>query len=141
MKLTSLLLTVGAIALSLSGITTPVSAEAAPRKPLQIAQAPQQAAPTIKLTPQQQTQIKQIRANANTQFQKVLTSQQKNQIKAALQAGKPAQQAFASIKLTPQQQNQIRQIMVAANQKIEAVLTPEQKKQILQYRQSQQRKQ
>ncbi|GAX41227.1 peptidase C14 caspase catalytic subunit p20 [Tolypothrix sp. NIES-4075] len=83
--------------------------------------------PKISLTQQQQTQIKQIRANADKQIKQVLTDEQNIQIAAVRSFGVTDREAFAGVELTPQQRTQLQQILVRSQQQMEAVLTPTQR--------------
>ena len=133
MQLKNLSLMAGAIALFLTTTPFAVKAETTESGQRLVAQANQQPPLRLQLTPQQQEQLKQIDINTNNQFERVLTQQQREQIKAAVQAGQAPKEAFAAIKLTPQQKSQLEQIMQSRQKQRAAVLTEEQRKKIQQY--------
>jgi periplasmic protein CpxP/Spy len=136
MKFKNLSLIAGAIALTLTAVPFSVKAETTSGMPLQLAQS-QQTKPRqgIQLTPQQQTQIEEIRGNVRKQIEEVLTKEQRTQIKTAMEAGKPPREAFGALKFSPQQQTQLQQIMVSSQQQMEAVLTSDQKAELARLRQ------
>lgn len=134
MQLKNLSLIAGAIALALT--TTPFAVKAETKSgQLLVAQAKPQAPLSLQLTPQQQEQFKKIRIDTSGQVDRVLTQQQREQIKAAVQAGQAPQEAFNTIKFTPQQKSQLEQIIQSQRKQMEAVLTEEQRKKIQQYQQ------
>lgn len=137
MKFKNLSLIAGAIALSLTAVPFKVKAETTSTAPLQLAQRqptkPNQGG--IELTPQQQTQIEQIRGNVRKEIEQVLTKEQRTQIQTAMQSGKSGREAFAGLTFTPKQQSQLQQIMISSQQKMEAVLTSDQKAELARLRQ------
>jgi periplasmic protein CpxP/Spy len=140
MKLKSLSILAGAIALSLTAI--PFSANAKPVQ--QLAQAQQQPAvappPQIQLNKKQQDQVRVINAEVRKQIEGVLTQPQREQLKKSLQARRDPQGITQDLKLTPDQGRRLQQIVAGSQKKIfETVLTPQQQNQIRQYYQSQSR--
>ncbi|MBW4569003.1 MAG: hypothetical protein KME31_13560 [Tolypothrix carrinoi HA7290-LM1] len=137
MKFKNLSLIAGAIALSLTAIPFSVKAETTSAAPVRLAQT-QPTKPAqggIQLTPQQQTQIEQIRGNVRKQIEQVLTKDQRTQIQTAMQSGKSGREAFQGLTFTPKQQTQLQQIMVSSQQQMEAVLTSDQKAELARLRQ------
>ncbi|MES1026340.1 hypothetical protein ABN584_25925 [Gloeocapsa sp. BRSZ] len=86
----------------------------------------------IKLSAEQQAQMEQIRNEARTQIEAVLTPEQRQQWQAATQNGQRQRGAMASLNLSEAQRTQIRQIMQSSKERVTAVLTPEQRQQIKQ---------
>jgi periplasmic protein CpxP/Spy len=139
MKFKNLSLIAGAFALSLTAVPFSVKAETTSNAPVRLAQTqptkPAQQSGGIQLTPEQQTQIEQIRGNVRKQIEQVLTKDQRTQIQTATQSGKSGREAFQALTFTPKQQTQLRQIMLTSQQQMEAVLTSEQKTELARLRQ------
>lgn len=144
MKFKNLSLIAGAFALSLTAVPFSVKAETTSNAPVRLGQTqptqptqptkPAQQSGGIQLTPEQQTQIEQIRGNLLKQVDQVLTKEQRTQIQTAIQSGKSQREAFAAV-ITPKQRTQLQQIMLSSQQQMEAVLTSEQKAQLARLRQ------
>lgn len=107
----------------------------------------------LNLTDEQKTQMRQIREATRAQIENVLTQEQKDKLRAAMeqrrqqrgqqqaqQQGKRGQrgQVWSSLNLTSEQQAQIRRIREESSQKMQAILTPEQQQQMQQMRQNRQ---
>lgn len=119
----------GAIVLISPLVGTIVRAESAP-----IQSFPTQEFPVlqgINLTSQQQAQLVQIRTQTRSQMQQILSAEQRNQFKSALEQGLGLQQAIAAMNLTPTQQTQVREVLQNSRKQMSSVLTPEQKQQLL----------
>ncbi len=84
----------------------------------------------LNLTQQQQDQLAQIKSDIEARTNQVLTSDQQDQLQAAISAGKGRRAAFKSLNLSEEQKNQIKQIWQSSRQQMEAVLTPEQRQQL-----------
>jgi Spy/CpxP family protein refolding chaperone len=128
---------VGALALAVT--TTELAALAQPvsKSPLLLAQA--QEPPRrerLELTEEQKAKIASIRSRTRSQIEAILTPEQREKLKAAMQNRQQRRQAFASLNLTPEQKTQMRQIRQSAKSQFEAVLTPEQLQKLQQNRQS-----
>jgi Spy/CpxP family protein refolding chaperone len=155
MKLKKLSLLAGTLALTL--IATPFAVQAQNNSPLpQPGQELQQRGPFkhLNLTSEQKAKIKEIQTNTRAQIQAVLTTEQKNQLKTAMEKRKAERQQgqgqqgqeqrregrgkkgdiFASLNLTETQKKQIKQIKESSKQQINAVLTPQQQAQMQQRR-------
>lgn len=130
-------------ALAFAVIAAPLAVKAQPgqsNQPVQ-PQVPNQPKPIgVELTQQQKTQMNEIRRDTRARIEKLLTPQQQEQFKTALQSRQGGQAAFAAMKLSPEQQNQLQGILQSAQARAEAILTPEQRQQLQQNFQ-QQRKQ
>lgn len=126
-----------ASAIALTVTTTPLAVKAEPA----LSQLPTQTQEPVRvqrlqLTPEQKAKIAEIRRNTRSQIEALLTPQQKEQLKAAMQQSRQERrQAFAALNLTPEQKTQMRQIRQSAKSQYEAVLTPEQLQQMQQNRQ------
>ncbi len=85
----------------------------------------------LNLTPEQQQRMQQIRQNARTQMQQVLTPEQRQQL-SQLQGQSPEQRrtSVKNLNLTDAQKQQMKQIRTSTRQQIEAILTPEQRQQL-----------
>ena len=141
MKFKNLSLIAGAFALSLTAVPFSVKAETTSNAPVRLAQTqtqptkPAQQSGGIQLTPQQQTQIEQIRGNVRKQIEQVLTKEQRTQIQTAMQSGKSGREAFQGLTFSQKQQTQLQQIMLSSQQQMEAVLTSDQKAELARLRQ------
>lgn len=140
MKFKNLSLIAGAIALSLTAVPFSVKAETTKSAPIQLAQNPPAQPPAqrgiqIKLTPQQQTQFRKIDNGIRDQVKKLMTPQQLQQIKTAMESGKSGREAFAAVNFTTEQQAQLQKIFITSQQQKEALLTADQKAQLAQFRQ------
>ena len=147
MKLKTLSLIAGTLALTLTATPFAVQAQQNPSSP-QPRQEWQKKGQfqKLNLTTEQKAKIKEIRNNTRAQIETVLTTEQKNQLKskkderkAQRQQGQQGQEQrregrgqkgdiFDSLNLTETQKNQIKQIKESSKQQIDAVLTPQQQK-------------
>ncbi|MEC4814641.1 MAG: P pilus assembly/Cpx signaling pathway, periplasmic inhibitor/zinc-resistance associated protein [Scytonema sp. PMC 1069.18] len=144
MKLRSLSIIAGAIALTLTATSLAVKAEPITSSPTVVAQQMRQKGKgmwqQLGLTEAQQEQIKIIRQNTRAEMDKILTDEQRAQLKTSMQNGgvqnrRNRRGGFASLNLTDAQQTQMRQLMESQKTQIEAVLTPAQKAQLEQMKQ------
>ena len=123
----------GAIALTVASFPSAVKAE-----PSQLAQAApnqSQAKPQlagVEITPQQQEQLAKLSRDTRAQIEAVLSPQQQEQFKTAMQSRQAPQNTFANMNLSTEQQNQLQGIMQTAQTRAEAILTPEQRQKIQQ---------
>ncbi|MDF5711722.1 MAG: P pilus assembly/Cpx signaling pathway, periplasmic inhibitor/zinc-resistance associated protein [Nostoc sp. S4] len=153
MKLKTLSLIAGAIALSLTTTSFAVVAQTASPSPLLLAQTPQKPKgpwADLGLTDTQKSQIQAIQRDSRAKFEAVLTPEQKAKLEAAKQARQANRQAgqrqpgqhrggrknFADLNLTEAQKTQMRQIRESEKQQIQAVLTPEQQQKLEQLHQN-----
>ncbi|NJM64591.1 MAG: hypothetical protein HC851_02435 [Acaryochloris sp. RU_4_1] len=125
---------VSAIALPL--IATP-QITAQPPKPFPIlAQTPQPATPpsspasALKLSPEQEVQLKKIDALLQAQIQSVLTPRQWKELQALQASGTSKNVALDKLKLSPTQITQLKEIEAIAQQRFLSILTPAQKQQL-----------
>ncbi|MBK1988648.1 Spy/CpxP family protein refolding chaperone [Sphaerospermopsis aphanizomenoides BCCUSP55] len=99
------------------------------------------------LTDAQKAEMQKIRRNSLTQMYKILTPEQKEQLKATMQErrnqgsqgegkGKWKKDGFASLNLTEAQKNQMRSIKESSKQQIKAILTPAQRQKLQQMQQN-----
>ncbi len=142
MKLKNLSLIAGAIALTLTATSLAVNAEMTSSSPFLVAQEQprEMRGPWKKLglTDAQKTQLKDIRRVTREEIDKILTEEQRTQLKNAMQNqnGKRGWRgAMASLNLSDEQRTQIREVMRSQKAKMEAILTTEQKAQLDQYKQ------
>ena len=137
MKLKNLSLIGAAIALSLTATSLAVKAEANSSSPIVVAQSREKGGPLqrLGLTDEQKAKITEIRRNTRAEMEKILTEQQREQLKTAMENRQGRRGAFAALNLTDDQKNQMRQVMQSQKTQIEGVLTAEQKEQLQKYRQ------
>ncbi len=136
MKLKNLSLIGAAIALSLSATSLAVKAEANSSSPIVVAQSREKggAMQRLGLTDEQKAKIKEIRSSTRAEMEKILTEQQREQLKTAMQNRQGKRGAFAALNLTDEQKNQMRQVMQSQKTQIDGVLTAQQKEQLQKYR-------
>jgi protein CpxP len=98
------------------------------------------------LTDAQKTRLKEIRSNTRAEMDKVLTTEQKEQLKAAMQArkeqrsqgqggegrGQWKKNGGANLNLTADQKARMREIKELSKRQIDEVLTPAQREQLKQ---------
>ncbi|MEA5514830.1 P pilus assembly/Cpx signaling pathway, periplasmic inhibitor/zinc-resistance associated protein [Nodularia sp. UHCC 0506] len=145
MKLKSLSLLAGAIALTLTAIPFAVQAQLRSSSPLQIAQMPEKGKgergpwQRLNLTEAQKAQMQTIKNNTQTQIEAILTPEQKATLAEAKKArqeqrqagqGQRPQKGWANLNLTEQQKTQMRQIRESSKEQMLAILTPEQRQQM-----------
>lgn len=121
----------GAIALTVAAAPLAVKAEL--NQPNQAAPKQAQKRPQVaevKLTKQQQDQLAQIRRDTRTQIEKILTPQQLQQFKTAMQSPQGRQAAISAMNLSENQKTQLKTIVQSAQSRAEAILTPQQRQQI-----------
>lgn len=93
----------------------------------------QRPGPNVQLTEQQKARLAEIQRNTRTQIERILTPQQREQMKAAMQNRQNRKDGFAAMNLSSQQKTQLQTIIRSARSQSEAVLTPQQRQQIQQY--------
>jgi periplasmic protein CpxP/Spy len=81
----------------------------------------------LKLTPEQQQQLKALRESRRSQMEGILTEAQRNQVKTALQGKKGMREAMKSANLSDTQKQQIRALMQEGRKDLESILNEEQK--------------
>lgn len=133
MKLKLMPVLAGAIALTVAA--APLAVKAQPNQqnqpvPGQAQNQPQFAG--VEITQQQQDQLSQIRNETRAQIEKLLTPQQLQQFKTAMQSSQDRQAAFAAMNLSEEQKTQLQTIVQSAQNRAETVLTPEQRQKIQQ---------
>jgi protein CpxP len=103
----------------------------------------------LNLNSEQKAKMKEIHTNTRAQIDAILTPEQKNQLKTAMEKRKAERQQrqrqhqerrekkgniFQSLNLTDKQKDQIKQIHESERQKMQAVLTPQQQAQMKKFR-------
>ncbi|HEY9639855.1 MAG TPA: Spy/CpxP family protein refolding chaperone, partial [Coleofasciculaceae cyanobacterium] len=96
----------------------------------------QHAMEQLNLSPDQKSQLSQIRQSTRTQLENLLTAEQQQQLQAALAQGEPLPAAIASLNLTAAQRTQAEEILKASHDQVQTILTPEQQQQLRELRQS-----
>ncbi len=120
--------------MALTAIATPMIVHA--QSPDLSGPIPQQMFSGLNLTEAQKAQLKQIGQSTRSQIQAVLTPQQQEQMKQVRAEGQKMREMVKDLNLTADQKTKIRDIMQASRQQMEAVLTPEQRAQLRQQIQS-----
>ncbi|GAB1544506.1 hypothetical protein NUACC21_71820 [Scytonema sp. NUACC21] len=140
MQLKNLSLVVGALALSLTATSIAVNAEMTTSSPFLVAQKQfGERGPwkRLGLTDAQKSQLSEIRRGTREEIDRILTEEQREQLKTAMQNQNRQggwKRAISSLNLSEQQKTQLREIMRSQKTKMEAVLTEEQKAQLQKYR-------
>ncbi len=86
----------------------------------------------IELTQQQETQLTQIRTQTRSQIENILTPEQRNQFKAALERREGIRSAIRVMNLSAAQKTQLQSIFQTTRSQLTSLLTPEQKRQLIQ---------
>jgi Spy/CpxP family protein refolding chaperone len=154
MKLKTLSLIAGTLALTLIATPFAVQAEQNPFSPQPGKEWQKKGQfQKLNLTPEQKAKMKEIGRSTRAQIEAVLTPEQKTKLQAAMAERKAQHQAqrqqrqgqgergkkgdiFASLNLTETQKNQIKQIRESSKQQMQAVLTSEQQAQMKQMREN-----
>ncbi len=137
MKVRASLFVACAIALGLSAAPLAVKAQSNSSAPTQVAPQTQKSPlQSLGLSETQQAQIQAIRQKTREQMKNVLTSQQQEQLTAAMQNPQARRAALQNLNLTEDQKDKMQQIMKSQETQIEAILTPQQKKQLDLYREN-----
>ncbi len=90
---------------------------------------------SLGLSDSQLAQIKQIRASTRAQRQQIITPEQQQAFKTAIQNHQGFKAAIQAMNLTDQQKSDLKQVMESEKDQIKAVLTPEQQTQLEQLHQ------
>lgn len=100
---------------------------------------------------EQKAKMKEIHTNTRAQIDAILTPEQKNKLKTAMEKRKAERQQrqgqhysghekkgdiFNSLNLTDKQKDQIKQIHDSERQKMQAILTPQQQEQMKKFREN-----
>lgn len=140
MKFNNFSLIASALAITLAAV--PLAAKAdftGQQAPLVVAQARENGKndkwERLGLTDAQKAQINEIKKNTRSQIEGILTEEQRQQARKALDSNQKPKNVLRGLNLTDEQRTQVRQIMQTSKQQMEAVLTPEQKQQLEQMKQ------
>ncbi len=133
LKITSILAGI----LALGAIATPIIAHAETTPDSDgLGPIPQQIFSSLNLTAAQKAQLKQIGQSTRSQIQGLLTPQQQQQMQQVRAEGQKLREMVKGLNLTLEQKTKIREIMQASRQQMEGVLTPQQREQLRQQIQS-----
>jgi len=139
MKLKLMPMLVGAIALTLAATPLAVKAQANTSGQSTVAQGQKQGRwAALNLTQEQKDQMAQIRQQTRSQIDALLTQEQRDKFKAAMESNQGRRAAMAAMNLSDAQKTQMRAIKESAKSKVDAILTQEQRQQLQQMRQSRQ---
>ncbi|MEA5507818.1 P pilus assembly/Cpx signaling pathway, periplasmic inhibitor/zinc-resistance associated protein [Halotia wernerae UHCC 0503] len=150
MKLKSLSLIAGAIALTLTAIPFTVKAQTTSSSPVIVAQTPRKERgfwQSLGLTDAQKAQMQSIRRDTRAKIEAILTPEQKAKLAAAKETRQAQRQAgqgqrpgkgkgWAELNLTEAQKTQMRQIRESSKQQMQALLTPEQQAKLKQFQEN-----
>ncbi|MGQ4649670.1 hypothetical protein [Lyngbya aestuarii] len=90
----------------------------------------------LNLTSEQQTQLDQIRENADSQIETILSPEQAQQFQNIREQRQQGRRAMKALNLTEEQRNQMREVHQSARKQMEEVLTEEQLQQLRQQREA-----
>ncbi len=139
MKLKLMPMLVGAIALTLAATPLAVKAQANTSGQMLISEGQKQGRwAALNLTQEQRDQMAQIRQQTRSQIEALLTPEQRDKFKAAMESKQGRRAAIAAMNLSDAQKTQMRAIKESAKSKIDAILTQEQRQQLQQMRQTRQ---
>jgi ribonuclease HII len=74
------------------------------------------------LTPQQRSQMEQLKRNTEQELNAILTPAQQQQFQNAKASGQGMRAALASLNLSPQQETQVQQLMESKKQQKQAIM-------------------
>ncbi|NJP10618.1 MAG: hypothetical protein HC866_15030 [Leptolyngbyaceae cyanobacterium RU_5_1] len=106
-------------------LVTPIAVKAAPLGDLPVLSG-------IELTQQQEDQLAQARRQVRSQLEAIVSPEQRNQFKAALEQRDGLRDAIAAMNLSPEQKAQIRQVLQSSRSQFSGILTAQQKQQLWQ---------
>lgn len=85
----------------------------------------------VDLTTQQKITLVELASSVQTQFEKIITPDQRKQFQAALGQGKGFGEALAATNVTPDQQKQLQGVFLSVRTQLVTTFTPAQKQKIL----------
>lgn len=85
----------------------------------------------VDLTTQQKIQLADLASNTQTQIEKIVSPDQRNQFQTALKQGKGFDEALAAMNITPDQQRQIQGVLTSTRTQLISTFTPVQRQKIL----------
>ena len=140
MKIKTLSFIVGAFALALTATHGAAKANTILHTPLRVAQTFPHSGrgnfyASLGLSDSQKAQIKQIRASTRAQIQQIITPEQEQAFKTAIQNHQGFKAARQALNLTDDQKSQLKQLKESERDQINAILTPEQQTQLEQLHQ------
>jgi len=140
MKIKTLSLIAGVFALTLTAAPFVAQANTTLDAPLQLAQTPAHHGrgeffAQLGLSDSQTEQIKQIHSSTREQIQQIITPEQKQAFKTAMQNHQGFKAARQAMNLTDEQKSQLKQVWQSSHDQIQAILTPSQQTQLEQLRQ------
>jgi Spy/CpxP family protein refolding chaperone len=129
----------GAVALTVVATPLVVNAQANTSNQPLLAQANRQDRQSkwdnLNLSEEQKQQLRQIQEETRAQMQALLTPEQQEQFKTAMQNRQGSRSGKTALNLSEEQKAQMRQIMEAKKSRMQAILTPAQQQQLEQMRQ------
>ena len=85
----------------------------------------------VELTTQQKITLAELASSVQTQFEQIITADQRKQFQAALGQGKGFGEALAATNITPDQQKQLQGVFVSVRTQLVSTFTPAQRQKIL----------
>ncbi len=125
---------ISVLILTIAAVTTTASAIQAQFPPNQ-GQFPvrEQGEPDFKelnLTEEQKGKLKEVQEETHASIEGILTDEQQDNLKQAVEAGKKPPEAMQSINLSDEQKQKMEEVMESQKQKLFEILTPEQQKKL-----------
>jgi periplasmic protein CpxP/Spy len=90
--------------------------------------------PGINLTEEQKNKLKEIQQETRSQVDEILTSEQVDDFKQAMQEGKNPPDAMKSLNLSSEQKQKMRELMVSQRGKLDDILTDEQREKLREFK-------
>lgn len=141
MKTKTLSLIAGVFALTLTAVPFAAKANTTLNAPLQLAQATSthhhrgRFFEQLGLSDPQKSQIKEIRSSTREQIKQIITPDQEQAFKTAIQNHQGFKAARQAMNLTDDQKSELKQIRQSSRDQIKAVLTPDQQTKLQELRQ------
>ncbi len=128
----------GAIALTLTAIPFAAQAQFNSSEPIVVAQRQKRGGwkNKLNLSEEQKAKMQEIKQNARTEMEKILTREQLDKLEAAKASGQKKRGVWRTLNLTEDQKAQIKKIRENKKAQFQAILTDEQKAQMQEMRQN-----
>lgn len=89
----------------------------------------------LDLTEEQKTKLQEVQENYRSQIDDILTSEQKDELKAEMESGKKPREVISNLELSSEQKEKMQELRKSQREEISSILTPEQKQKLKQRRQ------
>jgi periplasmic protein CpxP/Spy len=84
----------------------------------------------LNLTEEQKDRLKEVQEEIQSSINEILTTEQRDTLKQAVEAGKKPPEVLQSMSLSDEQKQKIQEVMESKKQKMSEILTTEQKQQL-----------